>query len=101
MKRALMTRLISAAALACCLAAPAASFAGPDVNVNISGYLPAPPGVHVYVDGGRPYYVERERRVYMEREPRHRKRHHDNGKHRGWDKEHGHGNGHGHGKNKH
>lgn len=53
-----------------------------NVSVNISGFLPAPPGVSIYVDAGRPYYVERERRVYMERRPakhyrkHHQKRHH-------------------------
>jgi len=40
----------------------------PNVNVSVNGYLPAPPGVHVMIDSGRPYYVERDRRVYMERE---------------------------------
>jgi hypothetical protein len=40
----------------------------PNVNVRIDGYLPAPPGVNIQVDAGRPYYVERERRVYIERE---------------------------------
>ena len=54
----------------------------PNVSVNINGFLPAPPGVHVMIDSGRPYYVERDRRVYMERERPHRhykkfKRHHD------------------------
>jgi hypothetical protein len=55
----------------------------PNVDVRVNGYLPAPPGVNVQIDSGRPYYVERERRVYMERErPRkhykkHRKHHDD------------------------
>ena len=51
----------------------------PNVNVRIDGFLPAPPGVHVQMDSGRPYYVERERRVYMveDRSSRHYKdRHH-------------------------
>ena len=73
-----------------------------NVDVNISGFLPAPPGVVVQVDAGRPYYVQHDRRVYMERdrEPRHRKhfkvKHHDNGRKIGHDKEDhaGHGNGH-------
>lgn len=48
-----------------------------NVSVNISGYLPAPPGVSIHVDAGRPYYVERDRRVYMERRPdRHYRKHH-------------------------
>jgi hypothetical protein len=54
----------------------------PNVNVHVNGFLPAPPGVHVMIDSGRPYYVERDRRVYMERErPARRykkyKRHHE------------------------
>lgn len=40
----------------------------PNVNVNVDGFVPAPPGVNVMIDSGRPYYVERGRRVYMERE---------------------------------
>jgi len=39
-----------------------------NVDIHINGYLPAPPGVLVRVDAGRPYYVERDRRVYMERD---------------------------------
>ena len=58
--------------------------AGPDLNIRVNGYLPAPPGVYVLVDSGRPYYVERERRVYLEREKpgkhhKKKKHHHDNG----------------------
>jgi len=68
---------------------------GSSVNVSVTGYLPAPPGVHVYVDAGRPYYVERERRVYIERErPRHHKKHkkhHDNGYKHGHEGRGGHG----------
>jgi hypothetical protein len=64
---------------------------GSSVNVQVNGYLPAPPGVVVRVDSGRPYYVERDRRVYMEREPEHYKKkhykkekhHEDRGKHKG------------------
>jgi len=40
----------------------------PNVNVRVNGYVPAPPGVNVLIDSGRPYYVEREQRVYIERE---------------------------------
>jgi hypothetical protein len=72
-----------------------------DVSVNISGYLPAPPGVAIRVDAGRPYYVERDRRVYMERRPykpykkHHKNRHHeDDGRDRGHDRHEGRG-GHG------
>ena len=80
-----------------------------NVDVNISGFLPAPPGVFVQVDAGRPYYVEHDRRVYMERRPakyrKHykQKEHHDNGKKNGHYKgeEHGgHGEG-GHGEGGH
>jgi hypothetical protein len=56
----------------------------PNVNVNVNGYLPAPPGVHVMMDSGRPYYVERHRRVYMEedRSSRHYKnKHYKNRRH--------------------
>ena len=67
----------------------------PNVNVRVNGYVPAPPGVNVMVDSGRPYYVERDRRVYMEREPRHYKKYkrhhrdHDRGHGRGHDRGHG------------
>ncbi len=55
------------------LPAPPGLPGSPNVNVHINGYLPAPPGVHVQFDAGRPYYVERERRVYLaeERPARH------------------------------
>jgi hypothetical protein len=68
-----------------------------NVNVNINGYVPAPPGVYVQVDAGRPYYVEHDRRVYMERErpgkhKKHYKKHReDNGNHYGHDKHEGKG----------
>jgi hypothetical protein len=68
-----------------------------NVNVNINGYLPAPPGVYVQVDAGRPYYVQNDRRVYMERRPdKHRKhfkekKHHDNGVKNGHYKDEGRG----------
>jgi hypothetical protein len=69
--------------------------ADPDVNVQINGYLPAPQGVNVLVDSGRPYYVERDRRIYLERDQRGKhyknkkmkKQHHDNGNKYGHDKE--------------
>jgi len=67
----------------------------PNVSVNVNGYLPAPPGVHVLVDSGRPYYVERDRRVYMEREPRHYKKQKKHKKHHR-DHDRGHGRGHDH-----
>jgi hypothetical protein len=71
----------------------------PNVNVRIDGYLPAPPGVHIQMDSGRPYYVERQRRVYIEedRSSRHyknkhykykkeKKHHEDRGREHGHDK---------------
>jgi len=68
------------------------AYAATDVNVNINGYLPAPPGVQVSVDGGRPYYRERDRVVYLEKDERrhkgkrghaygHRKQEGDKGRH--------------------
>jgi hypothetical protein len=65
------------------------------VNVQINGYLPAPPGVHIQLDAGRPYYIEGERRVYIEKDTKHHKKKHkghrgheyrdhdDNGRHNG------------------
>ncbi|HEY5514271.1 MAG TPA: hypothetical protein VIK40_11570 [Geomonas sp.] len=75
------------------------------VNVQVNGYLPAPPGVNVQIDAGRPYYVESHRRVYIEREPRYykedkrhykkqKKHHEDRGNHYGHE-EHGGRGGHG------
>jgi hypothetical protein len=64
----------SAVAASLTIAVAGTAFAGPQVNININGFLPPPPGVHVLYDAGRPYYVERGRRVYMERD---RRRHHE------------------------
>ncbi len=72
----------------------------PNVSIRVDGFLPAPPGVHVQIDSGRPYYVERERRVYMERErpAKHRhykkekKHHEDKGNKYGHDKHNRHDN---------
>jgi hypothetical protein len=58
---------------------------GSRVNVQVNGYVPAPPGVNVQIDAGRPYYVESNRRVYMEREGSGR---HDNRKHYKYKKHH-------------
>jgi len=46
----------------------------PGVNVSIGGYVPAPPGVFIRYDAGRPYYVERGHRVYLKK-----RHHHDHG----------------------
>jgi hypothetical protein len=77
------TKMTVAVVAAVSLMAPTAGIA--QVNVQVSGYLPAPPGVHIYLDSGRPYYLQNNRRVYVEKDRRH-----DNGKHRR-----GHGRGHG------
>jgi hypothetical protein len=85
-----MYLLLTAASLSLCLSRAEAS---PEVNVSINGYLPAPPGVIVRVDAGRPYYVQNERRVYIERErPRHaRGRRHKRDRGRYEKEAHGHG----------
>jgi hypothetical protein len=75
----------------------------PNVNVRVDGYLPAPPGVRVLVDSGRPYYVERDRRVYIaeDRSSRHyRDRHYKKfkGHHRDHDREYDRGHDHGRGR---
>lgn len=46
-----------------------AQISTPNVSVSINGYLPAPPGVYILFDAGRPYYVEREERVYIKERP--------------------------------
>lgn len=78
---------------------------GSSVNVHVSGYLPAPPGVTIQIDAGRPYYVESNRRVYMERErpAKHHKHKHHKHKHHKKEKKHhqGHGNRYGHYKEGH
>jgi hypothetical protein len=48
----------------------------PGVNVQVNGYLPAPPGVRIYSSDDRPYYVRSDRRVYLERDRRHYKKNH-------------------------
>jgi hypothetical protein len=82
-----------------------------NVSVNINGYIPAPPGVYVQMDAGRPYYVEHAQRVYMEKEKpgkhhkykKEKKHHEDNGnkygheKHESHDNHEGHSNHQGHG----
>ena len=56
-----------------------AQISSPNVSVSINGYLPAPPGVFILYDAGRPYYVEREQRVYMVEKPKHKKHHKKHG----------------------
>ena len=95
---------LAVAAMAGGIAVAQAAFSVPvthaapvDVNIQLSGYLPAPPGVRIHFEAGRPYYVENHRRVYVERDPKH-----DRGRHRGHykeeehDRKKGHGKGHGH-----
>lgn len=73
---------------------PAADAGPVNVDIRLTGYLPAPPGVHIYFEAGRPYYIENHRRVYIEKEPKG-----DRGRHEGHykDKHHGKKNGHGKG----
>lgn len=74
---------------------PLPGLPAPNVNVSVNGFLPAPPGVNIMIDSGRPYYVERDRRVYMERERpvRHYKKYKRH--HMDHDHDRGHGRGHG------
>jgi hypothetical protein len=51
----------------------------PGVNVRVEGFLPAPPGVHIYYADERPYYVKRGRRVYLEKNPHYHGRGHKYG----------------------
>lgn len=68
-------------------AAPDTGHAGQlDVSIQLNGYLPAPPGVHIYYDAGRPYYVENHKRVYMKKKVK--DEHHDRGKKKGHKKQH-------------
>ena len=55
-----------------------AQISSPTVSVSINGYLPAPPGVYILFDAGRPYYVERGQRIYIKEKPAKQK--HDNGR---------------------
>ena len=80
--------------MALSIAASSAS-AATAVNVNINGYLPAPPGVRVYVEGERPYYRERGQVVYLKKGTRHGKGHghaYGHKKHDGEHVKHGRGN---------
>ena len=62
-----------------------AQISSPNVSVSINGYLPAPAGVIVLLDSGRPYYVERGQRIYIKEKPAKQKKHHDNGRKHGHD----------------
>lgn len=68
-----------------------AQISTPNVSVSINGYMPAPPGVFIQLDAGRPYYIEREQRIYIKEKP---------AKHHGYEKNHheDHGRKHGHDK---
>lgn len=67
-----------------------AQISTPNVSVSINGYLPAPPGVFIQLDAGRPYYIEREQRIYIQEKPakhdKEEKHHHDNGRKHGHNK---------------
>ncbi|WP_236026854.1 hypothetical protein [Geomonas diazotrophica] len=65
--------------------APTAQAGSVGVNVQLNGYIPAPPGVHIYYESGRPYYVENHQRVYLKQKE---KEHHDHGKKKGHKKHH-------------
>lgn len=85
--------LALAAALLFPLSVPSARA---EVQVNVTGYLPAPPGMVIHVAAGRPYYLEHDRRVYLVKEHRGhgRKKHRDreeHGRHSGQQKHAGHG----------
>ena len=59
----------------------------PSVNIQVNGYLPAPPGVRVYSVDDRPYYMDgnrHDRRVYLEKDRKHDKKYKKNKK---YDKE--------------
>jgi hypothetical protein len=63
-----------------------AQISTPNVSVSINDYVPAPPGVFILYDAGRPYYVEREQRIYMVEKPKHKNHHRDKGRKHGHDK---------------
>jgi len=59
----------------------------PSVNIQVNGYLPAPPGVRIYSADDRPYYMggdRHDRRVYLEKDRKHEKKYKKNKK---YDKE--------------
>jgi hypothetical protein len=65
------------------LPAPPGLPGSPQVNVNISAYLPAPPGVTVLIEAGCPYYVEKGHRVYLKKKYKHDKHHKKHGHKKG------------------
>lgn len=79
------TTVIIGLALSALVISAAGNSEASSVNVNVSGYLPAPQGVQIHVSAGRPYYVEQGRRVYMVRDERrhHRKHRHGHDRHEG------------------
>ena len=84
MNKKLLTTTTAAAALIVSLGIhrPDPACAGPvDISIQLDAYLPAPPGVSIHVEAGRPYYVENNRRVYMKKKSKG-----DRGKHRGEDR---------------
>ncbi|WP_224982806.1 hypothetical protein [Geomonas agri] len=79
---------LAAGAVFCMLGVATAQAGSVGVNINLNGYIPAPPGVHIYYDSGRPYYVENRQRVYLKEKDHHEKEHHDHGKKKGHKKHH-------------
>lgn len=93
MKKVVLTLAVAAAVTFAVARPEAAQASSVDLNIQLGAYIPAPPGVRIYVEAGRPYYVENHRRVYM------KKRHHeDHGRHLGHYKEEHHDREEGHGK---
>lgn len=76
-------------AIACASAPTTAQASGANLNVSINGYLPAPPGVTVYLDAGRPYYMEHNHRVYIARDRHHHKQRH-HARHKDYERGQGH-----------
>lgn len=90
-KQSILPMMMTAAALAFfSVTAPTAGFAA--VNVQVSAYLPTPPGVGVYLGAGAPMYPEREQVIYVEKERKHKNKRRNKGKH--WDEDRGQKNGH-------
>ena len=83
MNKKLLITTTAAAALIVSLGIhrPDPACAGPvDISIQLGAYLPAPPGVSIHVEAGRPYYVENNRRVYMKKKSKG-----DRGKHLGYE----------------
>ena len=82
----IITIIVTAVSITFCLDEAKAVFSAevgaPNINIRISDYQPAPAGVYIRSDRGRPYYVERDRQLYMEKRKRgkhykNEKKHHE------------------------